>query len=96
MNPRAPIAITGVGCICAAGETLPACMDSLFHGVRTPPPPQGFTHTHPVDYPVFEVPQDVGRANEDGGPPLLRTNELALAAARKPSKMLDGAVGIQV
>ena len=81
MNPRAPIAITGVGCICAAGETLPACMDSLFHGVRTPSPPQGFPHNHPVDYPVFEVPKDLGHASEDGAPPLLRTNELALAAA---------------
>jgi 3-oxoacyl-[acyl-carrier-protein] synthase-1/3-oxoacyl-[acyl-carrier-protein] synthase II len=81
MNPRAPIAITGVGCICAAGETLPACLDSLFHGVRNPSPPQGFIHNHPVDYPVFEAPQDVSRESEDDGPPLLRTNELALAAA---------------
>ncbi len=83
MNPSAPIAVTGVGCICAAGETLPACMDSLFRGVRKPAPPQGFAHKHPVDYPVFEVPQRFRSEGGDAGPQLLRTNRLALAAAKE-------------
>ena len=34
----APVAITGMGCICAAGMDLPACLDSLFRGVRAPAP----------------------------------------------------------
>jgi 3-oxoacyl-[acyl-carrier-protein] synthase-1/3-oxoacyl-[acyl-carrier-protein] synthase II len=56
-------------------------MDSLFRGVRKPSPPQGFAHNHSVDYPVFEVPRHFSHGSEDAGPQLLRTNQLALAAA---------------
>jgi len=86
MNIRVPVAITGIGCVCAAGETLQACMDSLFRGVRNPRPPQGFKHTHPVDYPVFEVPRRFCHGSDETEPELSRTNRLAMVAARAAIK----------
>ena len=73
----APVAITGMGCICAAGRTLPDCMDGLFRGARAPAPPVRFVSNHPVRYPVFEVP------GFEGSPDLLRTSALGLHAARE-------------
>jgi 3-oxoacyl-[acyl-carrier-protein] synthase-1/3-oxoacyl-[acyl-carrier-protein] synthase II len=71
-----------MGCICAAGETLQACMDALFRGLRKPAPPQAFKHAHPVDYPVFEVPRHFGDQSDDAAPEVTRTNHLAMVAAR--------------
>ncbi len=73
----APVPITGMGCICAAGRTLPGCMESLFRGARAPAPPVRFASNHPVRYPVFEVP------GFEGPPGLLRTSALGLHAARE-------------
>ena len=36
MNRQQPVAISGVGCICAAGRNLTDCMQALF---TTPPAP---------------------------------------------------------
>lgn len=72
-----PVAITGMGCICAAGNNLPDCMASLFRGTRDPAPPVSFSSNHPVRYPVFEVRNFV----EPTG--LLRTSALGLHAARE-------------
>jgi 3-oxoacyl-[acyl-carrier-protein] synthase II len=72
-----PVAITGLGCICAAGTDLDACLDTLYQGRRAPAPPSRFTSEHPVRYPVFEVP---GFAE---APELLRTSALGLHAARE-------------
>lgn len=52
-----PVAITGMGCICAAGSNLEACMASLFAGIRRPTRPTRFETTHPEVYPVFEIPE---------------------------------------
>jgi len=75
-----PVAVTGVGCLCAAGASLPACMESLFAGRRNPVPPTRFETAHPVRYPVFEVPEEYfpQQLPEDGE--LLRTSRLALAS----------------
>jgi 3-oxoacyl-[acyl-carrier-protein] synthase-1/3-oxoacyl-[acyl-carrier-protein] synthase II len=72
-----PVAITGMGCICAAGNNLSDCMTSMFSGVRAPAPPVRFTSDHPVNYPVFEINDFVEPAN------LLRTSALGLHAARE-------------
>ena len=72
-----PVAITGLGCICAAGTNLEECMASLYSGRRAPAPPVRFTSSHPTDYPVFEV---TGFVEE---PELLRTGALGLHAARE-------------
>ncbi len=72
-----PVPITGLGCICALGGTLDACMEGLFSGSRDPRPPSRFTTTHPIAYPVFEV-----LAFKDV-PGMLRTSALGLRAARE-------------
>lgn len=73
----APVAITGMGCICAAGANLPECMETLFRGVRSPAPPARFTSRHPIRYPVFEL------RDFEEPPDLLRTGALGLHAARE-------------
>lgn len=72
-----PVPITGLGCICATGDGAGACLEGLFAGRRNPAPPVGFSSTHSVAYPVFEVP---GFLNVPGMP---RTSALGLHAARQ-------------
>ncbi len=56
MTAKEHIAITGTGCISALGENLNDCMKSMFSGIRNVKPPMRFSSTHPVTYPVFEIP----------------------------------------
>ncbi len=72
-----PVAITGLGCICAAGNSLDDCMRSIFSGARNPAPPLRFSSNHPIRYPVFEIPDFA----EPSG--MLRTSALGLHAARE-------------
>ena len=55
MKNNSPIAVTGVGCLCAAGQDLKQCMGSLFSSACSPNPPTRFSSDHPTDYPVFEI-----------------------------------------
>lgn len=55
MNSSPDIAVSGIGCLCAAGQEFEQCMDSLFGGRRAPLPPIRFSSDHPAKYPVFEV-----------------------------------------
>lgn len=72
-----PVAITGLGCICAAGTNLDDCMMALYRGERAPAAPLRFSSSHPTCYPVFEVP---GFAEPSQ---LLRTSALGLHAAQE-------------
>ena len=72
----APIAITGMGCICAAGRNLPGAMESLLRGERHPAPPVRFASRDPVDFPVFQA---GGLRGTPGSPPDQR-----LRSARGP------------
>ncbi len=72
-----PVAVTGLGCICAAGQKLADCMSSIFLGRGAPAPPVRFTSNHPVRYPVFEV------AGFPDDPAMIRTSALGLHAARE-------------
>ncbi|MCE1229360.1 MAG: beta-ketoacyl-[acyl-carrier-protein] synthase family protein [Firmicutes bacterium] len=74
------VAITGMGCLCAAGGTLPQCMATLFRGHRAPALPRRFSTSHSDPYPVFEVP------DFEESPDLLRTSAMGLAAAREALK----------
>lgn len=56
MKRISPVAVVGMGCLCASGATLDACMESLFAGKRTPRLPSRFTIPEGYTYPVFEVP----------------------------------------
>ncbi len=73
----APIAIAGMGCICAAGGNLPDSMKALLRGERRAAPPVRFASNHPVRYPVFEA------VDFEEPPELLRTSAFALHAARE-------------
>lgn len=81
MKGVSPVAVTGMGCICAAGNDLPSCVDSLFRGERSPSPPRRFPFTHAKPYPVFEVNEEVEEVA--GEKDLSRTARLALKAARE-------------
>src|SRR5690242_5921346 len=72
-----PVAITGLGCICAAGRNLEQCLTALYAGHRAPAPPTRFKSDHPTNYPVFEV------TSFQEPPELLRTGALGLEAARE-------------
>lgn len=76
MIRRPPIAVTGLGCICAAGGNLHRIMASLDRGERAPRAPRRFAVNYPAPCPVFEVADDFAAA-----PDLPRTSLLALAAA---------------
>lgn len=72
-----PVAITGLGCICSAGNDLVSCLETLYGARRLPAAPVGFTSSHPVRYPVFEVP------GFREPPELLRTSAFGLQAVRE-------------
>ncbi|MBN2873353.1 MAG: beta-ketoacyl-[acyl-carrier-protein] synthase family protein, partial [Halothiobacillaceae bacterium] len=78
MIRHTPVAVTGLGCLCAAGNTLPQTLESIFRTERAPAPPRHFVTNHSSIYPVFEVADDFGGRDD-----LLRTSLLALAAAKE-------------
>ncbi len=83
MISQAPVAVTGLGCLCAAGNNLAECTGALFAGKRNPLPPGRVSTGHPGRYPVFEVPDEALAEVPGEGSGLLRTSSLALAAAQE-------------
>ncbi len=83
MTPPTPAAVTGIGCICAAGRDLPAAMSSMAAARRSPHPPVRFSTGHPKRYPVFGVPDDFVPADLLERTDLLLTTRFALAATRQ-------------
>jgi len=83
MTPPAPAAVTGIGCICAAGRDLPAAMSSMATSRRSPQPPARFSTGHPKRYPVFGVPDDFLPPDLLERTDLLLTTRFALAATRQ-------------
>jgi len=81
MNRAVSVAVTGAGCLCAAGPDLDSCLAALFSGKRAPAPPRLFATGHSVPYPVFEVGENFFPATCPADPGLLRTARLAIAAA---------------
>lgn len=73
------VAISGAGCLCAAGMTLNQAYASMLGGERRPLPPQAFGSGHPEAFPVFEIREPLPAPGSDVE--LLRTTRLALAAA---------------
>lgn len=73
--------VTGLGCICAAGNCLAEVMTALYSGTRNPKPSSriqtGLAHA----YPVFEVDSNLDDiANLKSDKPATRTTKLALKA----------------
>ena len=83
MKKMSPVAITGLGCICAPGNTLPECMDGLFRERKDPALPKHFTSNHNIPYPAFELPDDFISIEARGIADITRTGKLALVAARE-------------
>jgi 3-oxoacyl-(acyl-carrier-protein) synthase len=73
-----PVAITGAGCLCAAGMTLDQTFRSLLHGERNPQPPKAFRSEHAEAFPVFEIYNAVPEHGSERE--LLRTTRLAISA----------------
>lgn len=73
------VAISGAGCVCAAGMSLDAAFRAMLAGVRNPQPPQMFSTTHADTYPVFEIRAPLPAPDTDAE--LLRTTRLALCAS---------------
>ncbi len=83
MSSPNQVAVTGMGCLCAAGNDLDQCLTTLYRGERRPAPPTLFHTTHSVTYPVFEVSREGPWISPQGFPSLSRTVILALKAAEE-------------
>ncbi|MGD9008283.1 MAG: beta-ketoacyl-[acyl-carrier-protein] synthase family protein [Desulfobacteraceae bacterium] len=82
MKRMPPVAVVGMGCICAAGATIDPCMESLFAGHRNPQLPSRFTIPKGFTYPVFEVPDTFIRSGGPGSA-TQRTSLLAQCATEE-------------
>lgn len=83
MKPAAPVAITGIGCLCSAGLTLNACLDFLFRGERFPVLPSRFPADPDMGFPVFEVPEGFWVPDRFRSASRSRTVRLTLTAAHE-------------
>jgi len=73
MSRKEPVAVLGLGAVCAAGRGLGACLDSLFAARRNCRLPRGFPGEFASRFPAFQVD---GPLPGDGRP---RTRTLGLA-----------------
>lgn len=81
MSRAVPVAVTGVGCLSAAGETLEECLDSMERGERRCGPPSRVRTAHPTAYPVFEVAREFDPTVATDETEFFRTSHLARIAA---------------
>jgi len=81
MSTQLPVAVTGMGCICAAGNTVKECFNALLAERKDPAPPKLFTSGHSISYPVFEISHDLASMKLRGDSGITRTAKLALFAA---------------
>ncbi len=72
------VAISGAGCLCAAGMTLEQAYAAMLKGKRDPQPPRAFRSDHLEPFPVFEILAQLPVAVAEDE--LLRTTRLALCA----------------
>ena len=75
------VAITGAGCLCAAGMNLKESFESMIRGERNPQPPKSFHSGHTETYPVFEILDSLPAFDAAGD--LLRTTRLAIGATKE-------------
>ena len=85
MKSAPAIAVSGIGCLSAAGLSLKACMQSIADGGSAPKPPTRFSCDHAVAYPVFEVSQQYFADGAVPDPDTMLTSDFALTAARAAS-----------
>jgi len=97
MKPAPAVAVTGIGCLCAAGLTLQECMNSMARGGCRPQPPSRFSSSHATIYPVFEICKMPSAKKNGLQSDIMLTAEFALTAAEEAldnaglnRKMLQG------
>lgn len=83
MRKALPVSVTGMGCVCAAGLSLPECLKALDTGVRAPKKPTRFANGHAKIYPVFELPEAFFCTREIQKPEISVTVRMALRAAHE-------------
>ncbi|HEX2965640.1 MAG TPA: beta-ketoacyl synthase N-terminal-like domain-containing protein [Syntrophorhabdaceae bacterium] len=81
MIEQGTVGVTGMGCVCAPGNTIDDCMDSLFQERKRPLPPIRFTSGHTTTFPVFEIADDFESTRLHGETEVTRTARLALVCA---------------
>lgn len=74
------VCVTGLGCLCGAGGSVPEIMENLYAGRRDPGPPSAMECEHELVYPVFELPRHVDIRE---GAACNRSLGMALTAARE-------------
>jgi 3-oxoacyl-[acyl-carrier-protein] synthase-1/3-oxoacyl-[acyl-carrier-protein] synthase II len=85
------VAITGAGCLCAAGMNLEEAFAAMLSGVRNPQPPKAFRSDLADKAPVFEIRAALPVSGNDAD--LLRTTRLAIYAA--DAALADAALDIE-
>ena len=83
MKTDPEVAVTGIGCLCAAGLNLKECLYSLFNDGCTPHPPSRFSSDHPTAYPVFEIYKLPSVGGNGPQPDIMLTAKFALTAAEE-------------
>lgn len=78
MKPQG-VSVTGIGCICAAGDSVKSAMDSMYSAVRNPATPKRIQTKLEVEYPVFEVASEISVTD----PTATRTSLLTLHAVKE-------------
>ncbi len=78
-----PTAITGLGCISAAGLDLDTALVNMFAGKRNPQPPTKFTTEHQVASLVLELSDELKLPLDEEEEIYSRTCQLALVAAQQ-------------
>ncbi|MEJ2543397.1 MAG: beta-ketoacyl-[acyl-carrier-protein] synthase family protein [Calditrichaceae bacterium] len=78
MKPKG-VSVTGLGCICAAGDSVASAMNAMYRSVRNPDIPKRIQAKLEVEYPVFEVASEITVSD----PMATRTSLLALQAANE-------------
>lgn len=71
--------ITGMGCVCAPGPSLPEVMAAIYAGRRDAHPPRKIMADTAASYPVFEVDSHLSGLDDAA----TRTSRLALQAAQE-------------
>jgi 3-oxoacyl-[acyl-carrier-protein] synthase-1/3-oxoacyl-[acyl-carrier-protein] synthase II len=68
------VMVTGMGCICALGTSLDQSMKNMYANLGAPEPPIQFSTDHPIQYPVFSLPEsgrsDSGKSNSGESQPV--------------------------
>lgn len=93
------VCVTGLGCLCAAGGSLPEIMHTLYAGRRAPCAPTRMRCEHDVVYPVFELPASIdlpvdARTNRSLAMAVVAAREALRQAGLTPDLLAGKRVGV--